>query len=140
LASEYASAAQQIKNALSIADPSERNQQMEGLIASVGPDNVRSMQRYAKEVGFRSPDTAKFGADVNFRLGQLLGPEIVGLRDGNGPLDMGGVKTYVLDQFEGWMSADAAAAQQWIEGLSNTSFRTALWQSYEQRQKSRKPE
>ena len=62
---------------------------------------------------------------MNRRLGQTIGETVVANRTGT-PYEMSGTRTWLRDQFLGWMETDPSAGWKWLDGLKNEEFREIM--------------
>ncbi len=83
-----------------------------------------------REVATIKPEANGYWSALNHRIGQVAGSETVGKRKGDRGRDMDGVRSYVKDQFAGWMETDPKGAEAWLSGLKNAEFQSALLEAY----------
>ncbi len=108
----------------------ERTAALQKEFGNVTPQNALLYQSAWKALVLENPDGNAHWGLLNRKLGQVVGAQVVGKRTGNGGSDLPGAKTYVKDQFSGWMDADPKAAQEWFAKLKNEAFQSALLEVY----------
>ncbi len=94
--------------------------------ATITPENALLYQSAWREVAAADPNGNALWGALNRRLGQLVGPEVVGKRTGESGRDKAGAKSYVKDQLLGWMESDPQAARMWFQNLKPSAFQTEL--------------
>lgn len=53
-------------------------------------------------------------------------PEVVGQRTGEASKDLLGARSFVGDQFPGWIETGPVAAERWLDSVEQPEFRAAM--------------
>jgi hypothetical protein len=129
-ATDATAAAAQIARALRSTNPVKRSRQFHAVLALMTPENGQFYLDGWLEYLRENPTPLSEAPLFNRRIGEVLGAVVVGSRTGDSPRDRGGARTFVRDQFLGWMATNPAAARAWLDGLENEEFREAMVGSY----------
>ncbi len=119
-------AQEQFESILAVKDPSLRAQSLSNLLLFITPENSEMYFTGWMQVSQAFRSFPEENTRANYNWGKLKGPEVVGVRTGTRPADIGGRNGFVKAQFQGWISADPAAAKAWMDGLGESEFRTAM--------------
>jgi hypothetical protein len=117
-------------NILRETETPTRDEKMAAFLSAITPTVAADLRKAVKKLLVARKMPPDYEPICNRRLGQLIGPEIVGKRTGATQIEKDGAATYIKDQFAGWMDVDPVAAQAWLDGLQNTIFKVTLKTAY----------
>lgn len=121
-------AATQVSGILSIVEEQERLEKFSRMVGLMTPENF-SLYHAAWLSWHGGHKTPVLESPIyNRRAGQVAGPEVVGQRTGEGSKDLLGARTFVRDQFLGWIETDPVSAERWLDGVEQPEFRAAMEQ------------
>jgi hypothetical protein len=129
-ATDAPAATAQIARALRSTNPVKRSLQFHAVLALMTPENGQFYLDGWLEYLRENPPPLSEAPLFNRRIGEVLGAVVVGSRTGDSPRDGRGARTFVRDQFLGWMDTDPTAARAWLDGLENEEFRETMVGSY----------
>lgn len=122
---DTATALAQINDALLQGNPIERSRKFIAVLGLMNESNGKLyLDAWLEHLRTHPPIQAQ-GEMMNRRLGQIMGGTVVASRTGT-PYEMKGTRTWLKDQFLGWMETDPGASWKWLDGLKNEQFREVM--------------